>query len=472
MESVDELSCASDVSWKQLHQVASIEESKSRSFEDFNQFYAINSSHRSTFQENTSMPSNYQQEEQQKTPSKRSASTSVMSFDERDPLSSKRACISQKNERDICSSFSMDSLDVGFSKTFSFKLKEDDNQDFNANEVGWDLQGQGSFEGGFSITGSSVDRPDSILDTALTFGEEEEQLFTLEELSKSSQPSDTLMMDSKANFNGLLTDEKMVPLPYNYAYATHTSSSYARSQGNPSGASFQYPFNRFLPMAFMPPLPGMARTAPHPVYMQPSHASPVSSDSKLGAENSDLSSWSKADDEKLSEILKKHKTKNWDDIAAEFGNGKSPKECNDRWVRYLKPGVRKGQWTDQEDRIVIEAVEQSLEQPFTKWSDLAQKLPGRVGKQIRDRWVNHLNPNINHLPFAKEDDMLLYKGHEEHGKKWVEISASYFNSTRSENQVKNRWYSASFKKFCDSEFGPGTYASFDKKAKVKEEENE
>lgn len=80
-----------------------------------------------------------------------------------------------------------------------------------------------------------------------------------------------------------------------------------------------------------------------------------------------------------------------------------PKECHERWIRYLKPGVRKGQWQDHEDAIVVEAVSSSSEQPFTRWSDLAQKLPGRVGKQIRDRWVNHLNPNINHMPFSRDD---------------------------------------------------------------------
>jgi hypothetical protein len=30
-----------------------------------------------------------------------------------------------------------------------------------------------------------------------------------------------------------------------------------------------------------------------------------------------------------------------------------------------------------------------------KWSLIAQKLPGRIGKQCRERWHNHLNPNIN-----------------------------------------------------------------------------
>lgn len=119
--------------------------------------------------------------------------------------------------------------------------------------------------------------------------------------------------------------------------------------------------------------------------------------------------------------------------------------------------MRKGQWQDYEDAIVVEAVTTSEEQPFTRWSDLAQRLPGRVGKQIRDRWVNHLNPNINHMPFTREDDMLLFKGHEDLGKRWVEISTKYFDSTRSENHIKNRWYSASFKKFISNEYGPDAY---------------
>jgi len=52
--------------------------------------------------------------------------------------------------------------------------------------------------------------------------------------------------------------------------------------------------------------------------------------------------------------------------------------------------------------------------------------------------VNHLNQNINNLPFSKEDDMKLWDGHKQLGKKWVEVSTKFFNESRSENQVKNR----------------------------------
>jgi len=136
---------------------------------------------------------------------------------------------------------------------------------------------------------------------------------------------------------------------------------------------------------------------------------------------------------------------------------RSARECHDRWTRYLKPGARKGQWREEEDAIVLRAIAQSSEPTFTQWADLAPQLPGRSGKQIRDRWVNYLNPAINHLPFSREDDLRLWEGHNKLGKRWVEISVKVFNSTRSENHIKNRWYSAAFKKFIANEFGPNAY---------------
>ena len=42
-------------------------------------------------------------------------------------------------------------------------------------------------------------------------------------------------------------------------------------------------------------------------------------------------------------------------------------------------------------------------------------------------------------------------------KRWVEISVKVFHSARSENHIKNRWYSAAFKKFIAKEFGMDAY---------------
>lgn len=250
--------------------------------------------------------------------------------------------------------------------------------------------------------------------------------------------------------------------PHDYTVMRNYSHDSAHRTSPPGGPGMH--LRRGPPAGFQPPSefaaphnPHLTRRPPPAVYIMPTSQA---SGSKRG---NGVFSWTKDDDSRLSDIMKKYKNpRDWEPIAKEHGRGKSAKECHERWIRYLKPGVRKGQWTDQEDAIVIEAVTTSTEQPFTRWSDLAQQLPGRVGKQIRDRWVNHLNPNINHLPFSREDDLNLWNGHQKLGKRWVEISTKFFNSTRSENHIKNRWYSASFKKFISNEFGPEAYSGTSK----------
>jgi hypothetical protein len=245
--------------------------------------------------------------------------------------------------------------------------------------------------------------------------------------------------------------------PYNNGPMMSRNYSEDASRTSPPGpharSSFQPP-----PEFAAPHNPHLNRRPPPAVYIMSTSAGVDPSVMAKSRPGSGVYSWTKEDDVRLNEVMKKYKSpRDWEPIAQEHGRGKTAKECHERWIRYLKPGVRKGQWQDYEDAIVVEAVTTSTEQPFTRWSDLAQRLPGRVGKQIRDRWVNHLNPNINHMPFSREDDLLLWEGHKKLGKRWVEISTKYFNSSRSENHIKNRWYSASFKKFISNEFGSDAY---------------
>jgi len=123
-------------------------------------------------------------------------------------------------------------------------------------------------------------------------------------------------------------------------------------------------------------------------------------------------------------------------------------------------------WTPDEDKIIkrsLEKVKHSEDMPgeeFTCWAGLTSQLPGRTGRQIRDRWNNYLNPKIIHEPFTRDDDIKLWNAGRELGKKWVEISTTVFKSTRSENQLKNRWNSAAFKRFAAHEYGDVGRAMF------------
>lgn len=72
------------------------------------------------------------------------------------------------------------------------------------------------------------------------------------------------------------------------------------------------------------------------------------------------------------------------------------------------------------------------------WNLIASMMPLRNARQCRDRFRNYLSPKINLKKWTKEEDLLLISKYNELGPKWVQIS-QYFNG-RSDNNLKNRWY--------------------------------
>ena len=84
-------------------------------------------------------------------------------------------------------------------------------------------------------------------------------------------------------------------------------------------------------------------------------------------------------------------TPDWDAIAKHFP-GKSPIDCLTQWSNISLPDQVKGKgsWTPTEDAILRE----KRTEYGRKWSKIAKYLPGRSGKQCRERYINHLNPNL------------------------------------------------------------------------------
>ncbi|GMI27105.1 hypothetical protein TrCOL_g6199 [Triparma columacea] len=106
-------------------------------------------------------------------------------------------------------------------------------------------------------------------------------------------------------------------------------------------------------------------------------------------------------------------------------------------VPHKKPFFTKRSWSSDEDVKLKDLV---AIHGTAKWATVAEALGGRSGKQCRERWNNHLNPDLRKGGWTKEEDEIILKLQARLGNQWAKMME--WLPGRSDNGIKNRWHSA------------------------------
>lgn len=155
--------------------------------------------------------------------------------------------------------------------------------------------------------------------------------------------------------------------------------------------------------------------------------------------------WTVEEDTLLIHYISSHGEGRWNLLAKRSGLKRTGKSCRLRWLNYLKPDVKRGNLTPQEQLLILE-----LHSKWgNRWSKIAQHLPGRTDNEIKNYWRTRVQKQARHLKIDPNSNQfqelircvwmprLLQKIHGQSNTStfWEYYSSSNFGANNNNNQL-------------------------------------
>ncbi|KAE8736396.1 Transcription factor MYB39 [Hibiscus syriacus] len=100
--------------------------------------------------------------------------------------------------------------------------------------------------------------------------------------------------------------------------------------------------------------------------------------------------WTPEEDLKLTNYIQIHGPGNWRTLPKKAGLERCGKSCRLRWTNYLRPDIKRGRFSFEEEETIIQ-LHSIL---GNKWSDIAARLPGRTDNEIKNYWNTHIRKRL------------------------------------------------------------------------------